>query len=151
MIIDKLQNADAYCALHPGFATAFEVLRDPGLAGRDAGPAEIDGKRLTINVIKGELKPEDQVKMECHRKYIDIQYVISGNEAFSWSPTDECHTPVEAFNAEADFGLFDDSPCGWFPLLEGTFAVFFPEDAHGPMRGEGAVHKIVVKVAVDWE
>jgi biofilm protein TabA len=33
----------------------------------------------------------------------------------------------------------------------GTFAIFFPEDAHAPMAGEGLIHKVVVKVAVDWK
>jgi beta-galactosidase beta subunit len=33
-------------------------------------------------------------------------------------------------------------------LQPGSFAIFFPEDAHAPLSSTGRVHKIVVKVAV---
>jgi biofilm protein TabA len=151
MIVDKLMNANRYAGTHPGLAAAFAVLRREDLAELPPGPAEIDGERLTINVLKAPARPRDEVKMECHRKYIDVQYVISGAEEFSWRPISECVQPESDFDIEADFGLFADEPEGWFPLNPGMFVVFFPEDAHGPMAGNDDMHKVVVKVAVEWE
>jgi beta-galactosidase beta subunit len=45
-------------------------------------------------------------------------------------------------------GFFYDRPTTWLTLSAGQFAVFFPEDAHAPLAGQGGVHKAVVKVAV---
>lgn len=151
MIYDTLINADKYVAVNRGLRAAFEFLRQADLATLATGPAELDGTRLTVNVIEADCRPPEEAQLEVHRKYIDVQYMVSGNEMFSWRPTGECSDPAGAFDEEKDFGLFADEPTGWFPLMEGCFAVFFPEDAHGPMCGTGWVRKVVVKVAVDWE
>lgn len=151
MIYDRLLNAQRYEAVHPGLAGAFEFLRTASLSALPTGPAELDGKRLTINVIEADCRAPEEAQLEVHKKYIDVQYMVSGDEMFSWKPTGECSDPAGEFDAEKDFGLFADEPAGWFPLMEGCFAVFFPEDAHGPMCGTGRVRKVVVKVAVDWE
>jgi YhcH/YjgK/YiaL family protein len=151
MIYDKLENAEKYCAMHAGFKAAFAFLRETDLEALDTGPAELDGERLHINVIEASCRPEEEVQLEIHKKYIDIQYMVSGEERFSWKGTRECMEPAGEFDPETDFGLFCDQPTGWFPLMEGCFVIFFPDDAHGPMCGAGEVRKIVVKVAVDWE
>lgn len=151
MIYDTLDNAEKYCALHPGFKAAFDFLKDTDFEVLETGPAQLDGERLTINVIEDICRPEHEVNLEIHRKYIDIQYMVSGQERFSWRSTRECSQVEAAFDEQSDFGLFCDEPTGWFPLMEGCFVVFFPDDAHGPMCGTGEVRKIVVKVAVDWD
>ncbi len=151
MIIDKLINARRYSALHPGLEAALCFLRETDLGALPAGPQELDGTRLTINVIQAPCRPQEEVKLEAHRKYIDVQYVVAGEERFSWRPTSECVSPEAAFDEEKDFVLFADEPHAWFPLTADMFVVFFPEDAHGPMCGAGEMHKVVVKVAVDWD
>ena len=151
MIYDTLANADKYVTVNPGLQAAFEFLRAAELSALATGPAELDGKRLTINVIEADCRAPEEVQLEVHRKYIDVQYMVSGEEVFSWRPTGECSDPAGEFDTEKDFGLFADEPTGWFPLMGSCFVVFFPEDAHGPMCGTGRVRKVVVKVAVDWE
>jgi beta-galactosidase beta subunit len=37
----------------------------------------------------------------------------------------------------------------WVAVPPGSFAIFFPHDAHAPLGGEGRVKKAVVKVASD--
>jgi beta-galactosidase beta subunit len=53
-----------------------------------------------------------------------------------------------SYDAEKDIVFFDDAPETWFRVPAGSFAVFFPEDAHAPLAGEGEVRKVIVKVAV---
>ncbi len=151
MIIDRLENADRYADLHPGFRAAFELLRSFDFDAAPDGPAEIDGQRLTINVLRRDLKTPEEAKLEAHEKYVDIQYVVRGNEVFGWKLTSECERPQAPYNPEKDVILFEDEPDAHWPLLEGMFAVFFPEDAHAPMIGEGSIEKIVVKVRIDWQ
>ena len=150
MIIDKLENADRYAALHPGFAAAFRLLREFDFTQAETGAREVDGARLTINVLRAPGRSADEVKLEAHHEYIDIQYLVAGDESFGWKPTSECATPEGEYDAEKDVIKFTDEPEAWFPLTPGAFVVFFPEDAHGPLRGEGQLDKLVVKVAIDW-
>ncbi|MFP4250608.1 MAG: YhcH/YjgK/YiaL family protein [Armatimonadota bacterium] len=150
MIIDRLENADRYNPLHSGFAAAFEALREIDFESVPDGTQEIDGDRLTMNVIRSQAKRMEDVWLEVHRRYIDIQYLISGEEQFGWQLADDCEMPMGEYNAEKDTIKYEDIPEGWFPLLPGAFAIFFPEDAHAPMLGEGPINKVVLKVAVDW-
>ena len=150
MIIDRLENAARYYAIHPGFEAALRTLSEADFDALEPGAHEIDGTRLSMNVIAGEGHPEAEMKLEAHRQYIDIQYCVSGDESFGWKPTSDCVEPEAEFDEEKDFVLFTDKADGLFPLPEGCFVVFFPEDAHGPMVGEGAIRKAVAKVAVDW-
>jgi YhcH/YjgK/YiaL family protein len=56
--------------------------------------------------------------------------------------------PKEAYNAEKDVIFYNDKPDMYFSLHEGQFAIFFPDDVHAPMIGEGPVKKLVVKVKI---
>ncbi|MGI5816494.1 MAG: YhcH/YjgK/YiaL family protein [Armatimonadota bacterium] len=146
MIIDRLENLDRYVEMHPGFEAAFDLIRNFDFDAAEDGPAEIDGERLTINVLRRDLKTKDAAKLEAHERYVDIQVMFSGEEVFGWKLTDECEQPQAPYNAEKDVILYDDTPDGYWPLLENMFVIFFPEDAHAPMVGEGKVEKLVVKV-----
>ena len=130
----------------PALQAAFDLIRSFDFAAAEDGPAEIDGERITINVLHRDLKTKDAAKLEAHERYVDIQVMFSGNEVFGGKLTDECEQPQVPYNPEKDVILFDDEPDGYWPLLEGMFVVFFPEDAHAPMVGEGTVEKLVVKV-----
>jgi len=149
MIIDRPSNTKRYEQMYPPLAAAFELIRNFDFASAESGPAEIDGPRLTINVIRGQGKPAAECRLEAHRKYIDIQYLVSGDEQFGWKLTADCRQPLGEFDEAKDVIKYADEPDGWYPLLPGTFAVFFPEDAHAPMRGEGPIEKLVVKVLVE--
>jgi len=148
MIIDRLENAGRYADMHPGFRAAFDLLRDFDFASAPDGPAEIDGERLTINVIRGEGKAKEDAKLEMHERYVDIQYMVEGNEVFGWKVTADCREPIGEYNPDKDVLKYEDETEVYCPLLPGMFVVFFPEDAHAPMVGVGPMHKIVGKVLV---
>lgn len=150
MIIDRLDSSDRYADMHPGFAAAFDLLREFDFDAAPEGSTEIDGQRLTINILRRELKSAEDAKLEAHERYVDIQYVHRGGEVFGWKATADCEQPIGEFDAEKDVILYEDEPDGYVPLLEGMFVVFFPEDAHAPMVGEGDIEKAVVKVRIDW-
>jgi beta-galactosidase beta subunit len=44
--------------------------------------------------------------------------------------------------------LYSDTPDTYFSLKDGQFVIFFPEDVHAPMLGEGLIKKLVVKIPV---
>lgn len=147
MILDTLDQADRYASLHPGFAPGFAFLREAPLAELQPGRHEIDGERVFAIVATDEGRGRDGARLEAHRRYIDIQLVVEGNEVIGWSELTCCTNVESPYDAEKDIVFFRDRPATWMDLAPGHFCIFFPEDAHAPLAGQGLVRKIVVKVA----
>ncbi len=148
MIIDSIANADKYFSVHPSFAKAFEFLRSQDLNALEPGKSVIEEGSLTLAVSDKPGVTADAAKFEAHDKAIDIQVVISGTETMGWSDRSTTNSPVAEYNAEKDVIFFNDKPQMYFTLEAGQFVIFFPEDAHAPMIGEGNIKKGVVKVKI---
>lgn len=149
MIIDTLENCNLYAGLHPRFKAAFEFLTRPDIAATPVGRLELDGKQLFALTQEYETKPILEGKLEAHKKYIDIQFIVSGEEFIGYAPLKN-QAVAKPFDAEKDIGFYDG--VAWFTLLRtGMFAIFFPQDAHLPGRyteKTANVKKIVLKIAV---
>ena len=150
MILDDLKHVARYAALHPGFAAAFEQLRRRDLATLAVGRHEIDGDRLVLIIGKDEGRGRSAAQLEAHRRYIDVQYAIDGDEEIGWRLLSDCHSIAEPYSEERDVVLFSDTAQSWLAVPPGKFTIFFPDDAHAPLAGSGLLHKAVVKVAVEW-
>ncbi len=148
MIIDNLSNAKKYFCIHPLFAKAFEYILSQNLETIEVGKYEIDGDELRAIVSNkhGMTASESAAKFECHDKHIDIQICIKGKEQLGWKPRDTCTQQKGEYNPEKDVVFYNDAPDMYFQLTNGQFAIFFPEDVHAPMIGEGEIKKMVVKV-----
>lgn len=148
MIIDKLENSSKYFGLNPNFHKAFAFLQNNDLKKMESGKFDIDGDKVYAAITSKQGKDKDDAKLEIHKKYIDIQFLIGGSEAMGWKYTKDCQKPAGEFNAERDILFYEDEPEVWFNLVPGTFAILFPNDAHAPMISNENVHKVVVKVAI---
>jgi biofilm protein TabA len=148
MILDTIHNAERYYPMHAGFRAAFEWLRKPSAGGRlPAGRQEIDGNRLYANIVTEGGRGQARAKFETHRRYIDIQYMAEGFDLMGWRHLDSA-MKGKGFDAAKDLEFYEDRPEWWVPVPTGHFAIFFPEDAHAPMAGEGPMYKLVAKVEV---
>ena len=94
MIYDTLDHLEAYRGVHPGVMRGLELLRDTDFSQWEDGRHEIDGERLFILLQSYETKPENDTP-EAHRKYIDIQYLLSGQEQMGVGPLEEMTEEVE--------------------------------------------------------
>ena len=146
MIIDSLRQVHLYAALNPRFPAAFEFLRSASLPLLPEGRYEVEGSDLVAIVVRAEGKTRAGAKLEAHRKYIDIQYVVAGKEEMGWAPLSGCAAVTDPYDEEKDILFFGDQPAPWVVVPPGSFALFFPEDAHAPLVSEGAVHKVIMKV-----
>ena len=149
MVLAHLTDAERYFSLHPGFPAAFAYLRQLDVATLQPGRYEIDGARLRAIVEHTTGRTRAGAKLETHARYIDIQFVAAGADEFGWQDAATCAAPLP-YNAEKDLTFYADVPDIWVPLPAGTFALFFPADAHAPLAGSGEMLKVVVKVAIDW-
>ena len=87
--------------------------------------------------------------METHRKYIDIQYVLEGEEYVYIADTEtlDVNTPY------TDDIIFYNVPQKYtrIKLKTGDYVVLYPQDAHCPCvacENPSKVKKVVVKVSV---
>ncbi|HUZ46723.1 MAG TPA: YhcH/YjgK/YiaL family protein [Terriglobia bacterium] len=149
--MDDITNEERWRKLHPGFAAAFRFLRETKLDQLPDGRQEIDGSRLYALVVRGQGHGQEMAKMEAHRRYIDIQYSATAPDVVGWKQISTCRNPVGPYSEKKDIQFFLDAADSWVTVPQGSFAIFFPEDAHAPMAVDGPIHKVVVKVAVDWQ
>ncbi len=151
MILDHLARAGRYRGLSAGITAALDFLRTTDLTAFPEGKTLLDGDRLIANVARYRTKTAAEAVWESHRKYIDVQYVVSGQERFGYVDLASAPAVVKDYNAEKDV-LFYSPGTVTLPLPAGYFAIFFPEDIHAPGLAEGAaddVLKVVMKVALD--
>ena len=154
MIITDLEHLPHQVNLSASIRKGISFLQDPHAAGLQPGRVEIDGGTVYAMVQAYETLPVGaEVKFEAHRQYIDIQYVVSGEEVMGWIALADLPAPT-AYDAEKDvlFGLLPVARMTPVQVRAGQAAVFFPEDAHAPKLALGApapVKKIVIKVSVE--
>ncbi len=148
MILDQLDNWRRYAAMHPKFEDAFAFLERKDLVVLSPGQYPIEGKRLYALVIKEDGRGREGTRLEIHKRYIDIQFTIAGADDIGWKSAGQCGTEDQGYDADKDIAFFRDKPEAWVTTVPGTFAIFFPEDAHAPLGGSGAIHKVVVKVGL---
>lgn len=152
MIITDLKHIDHQVPMTPDLKNAIAFLRRQDLCGLPEGKAEIDGDRVYAIIQRYETIKTDTPKFEFHRKYIDVQFILSGEETIGWAPVENM-TITEAYDADKDICFGKVASGTWTParLRAGQLAVLRPEDAHAPKLATGApypVIKIVVKIAV---
>ncbi len=151
MILDFLTRADRCACLSPGIAAALRYLQAVDFTTVPDGKVEIDGPRLIANVARYQTKLPEQAVWESHRKYIDVQYVVTGEERIGYVPLENAPV-VQAPYSETKDVIFYEPGCDSFTLRAGQFAIFYPEDIHAPSLADGeprAVLKVVMKVAVE--
>lgn len=151
MILDELRNAAMYRSLGPGVAAALDYLASTDFRAVLLGRQELDGQRLFASLARYSTKPASDARWEAHRRYLDVQYVVDGEERIGWTPIAPELPIVEPYSAEKDLIFFDAAG----PLVElrpGRFAIFAPHDVHAPglhvlPKEVCEVFKVVVKVA----
>ncbi len=146
MILDSLAHAERYEALHPHFAEAFRFLR--GVYGIPDGSREIRGREVYVMITTVHGKPRTEAFLESHRRYIDIHFCLEGTEEIGWRAIARCPSVDKPYDAEKDVQTYADPPETWCVVPAGSFAVFFPEDAHAPLVASGMLRKAVIKVTV---
>ena len=151
MIITDIKHIEHQVSMTVFFNKAIEFLRRLDIRNLADGRVDIDGQHVFALVQRYETVMTDAPKFEYHRKYIDIQYIVSGKEVIGWAPAERM-TITEAYDMEKDicFGIVPKEEITPVFLQAGQLVVLYPEDGHAPKLAAGApshVVKIVVKVA----
>ncbi len=148
MIYDNIKNASKYKTLREDIKTGLEKIS--GLETLEVGKYEIDGKKIFASVQQYESKITDPIRFENHKNYIDIQYIIDGEEEIITAYADEKLRDAE-YNDVKDVEFYKYTPeNNKFNMKAGDFLILFPGEAHVPgLAKDGkpqTVKKIVVKI-----
>ena len=149
MICDQLKNSAVYESMGPAFQKAFAYLKTVTPDNLPGSRYEIDGSNIYAFSSDYDTLPTSERKIETHRNYLDIQYVVSGTEAMGYIPQ-EGLAVSEGYKPDVEF--YDTQSDVLIPADAGTFMIFFPQDAHRPgctWQTTSHVTKVVVKIALD--
>ena len=118
------------------------------------GRHDVAGDEIFANVMAITSCPASEKNFEAHHSYIDIHYVIEGEELLGTAPVGECPA-LQEFNEADDFCLYGDpadpARVTWTLLRAGELCMTPPADAHKPACCVGdpaPLRKACVKVLV---
>jgi len=152
MIYDKLDNASRYDSMGPELKEALQVLQNINVNNYIIGKVTVDGDRLFYMCNAYETRAKEGALMEAHQKYIDLMYMVDGEEIIYVKPTEELGMITNPYNEDSDALLaVIDSDATALRLQKGQFVILYPQDAHCPMCQTGkpaAVKKIVMKLKI---
>lgn len=148
MIFDHINNIETYKGLSPDLYEGLKFLKQatPDLA---LGTYQIN-PRVKAIVSEYETKVKNEAGFEAHRKNIDIQYLLKGEERIACSPVEKL-TVTKPYSEEKDAAFYsaEGIKAQELTIGDGYFAVFYPQDAHMPqlcVAEPMMVKKVVIKV-----
>ena len=145
MIFDKMERLTQYKGLNANLDALIDFTLTHTFDSLVPGKNGIDGDRCWINSNVAELKPNDV--FERHLEYIDLQIPIDDGEIITVRPVEDLTWPA----TDAETQLIQGHAGTPLDLVPGTFAIFFPGDAHncGLPKGSGTrVRKLVGKAHI---
>lgn len=150
MISDTIENSGLY-RLGPLIEKAFEYIKKTDFSKLESGKHVIEGDSLFALLMEYDTKNIKDCKLEAHRKYIDVQYIISGSELIGVTPLID-QMPTVDYDENNDLAFYDNNASSMIRLETGHFAIFFPTDTHMPClqinEKIDKVKKVVIKVHV---
>ena len=152
MIVDRIENVKQYKGFGHGVPEALDFLARTNLAKLPNGKQEIDGDRLFAVVQRYQGKPLAEARWEYHRNYLDLQFVVSGDELIGYAPWDDKLAVDMAYDPAKDVGLMRASGV-MLPVSAGMFGVFAPRELHAPGLAANPAKPDIFKIVMKcrWE
>lgn len=135
-----------YASLHKNFEKVFRYISRMDFDNLQPSTIVID-EDAYLKVDEVALRKQEDAKLEVHDQYIDVQIAIGNSEQIGYAFRRNCKELLKEDKTN-DITFFNDELSFTFCLPKGSFAIFFPEDAHAPIIGEGKTVKIIAKVKI---
>ena len=147
MIFDKIENIEKYRGLHVRIDKVIDFLKENDLKMFNNGKHNVDSDDVYVNVDQYFTKRHECAKLEGHKKYIDLQVMLSGEEYIGYAPVME-QPVIATYSDDKDIEFYEGS----YSLLRmevGMFMIFFTNELHIPclkVNDEINVRKAVFKI-----
>lgn len=145
--INKIAFAKQYHLNKNYWDKAFTFLKNTDLQTLTVGRHTIDGDNVYAIVQEAPTKDYDKTAFESHLNYIDLQYVVTGEEKMGRTSVDSVKVD-KPYNEKGDIAYYTGNG-QLFTVQQNSFLLFFPGEAHRPNitpGGNKVVKKIVVKI-----
>ena len=142
MIIDDLNNIEKYSDVIPSLGKVFEFMKTVDIFNLEPGRHEVC-ENIFLNVDEYETK-ENSIP-EVHRRYADIQIVLSGTEQIGYGGI--CDN-FEGYDDARDI-LFLKADCDFVKADKTRFFIFYPGEIHQPCmtcNEKSKIKKAVFKI-----
>lgn len=157
MISGNIYEKSQLALLPAPLRRAVEFLQNNDLTAHEPGRFELDGEKMILQVIDQSTGPRETLRPECHRRYVDVQFLAAGGpERIGWYPDlGDNEIEEDLLDAPRDIRFYRNNPAareGVIEMQPGSYAMFFPWDVHIPaiQVGEPArIRKIVIKVELE--
>lgn len=130
MIIDYLENIGTYRPILRGIDEGLKAVEALG-SDPAVGRYEFPGGYFLVQ--EGETRPISDGDFEAHRKYIDVQMILKGQEVVAWSDTSTLTESVP-YDEAKDKVMYAGEPAHCNVIKENMVWVAFPNDAHKACR-----------------
>ncbi|HZX73778.1 MAG TPA: YhcH/YjgK/YiaL family protein [Cyclobacteriaceae bacterium] len=147
--IDKVQFAQQYHLNKPLWDKAFAYLKETNLQTVAVGRVAIDGDNVYAIITEAPSKDYDKTAFESHKNYIDLQFVISGEENMGKATLESLK--LDKPYVERNDIMYYTGEGKIYTIPQNNFFLFFPTDAHRPNitpGGNKVVKKVVIKIRV---
>ncbi len=146
MILDTLDRLCEYSVQIPYLDLVLKFLEVTDLGSLEEGRIVLSDNDLFVNVNNQKAQTRNQVPIEAHRQYIDIQIPVSNDEEMGFMPAAFLPEASVPYKEESDIEFFP-GPCDtYLNVRKGMFVAFFPGEGHAPAITETGVRKIVIKI-----
>lgn len=152
MIIASLKDIDMQIGCDSSIKIVIEFLKNNLNKEIPLGRFELGENDLFGYSQKYKTKEADEdLRYEAHKKYIDVQYIISGSEKMRWVNISDLNITNE-YDAVGDciLGTYNDIDYREIKFNAGDVVIIYPEDAHATSivdhTGCQNVCKLVIKV-----
>lgn len=148
MILDHIDRFEQYRRCIPEIGEVIRFAQKVKKENLPAGKHSLQNGFVLIQ--EGTTHPFGEANFEVHRKYIDIQILISGEEYVEYADMQDLQTKVP-FDEEKDLELMSGK--GYkIRIKPDTFYILYPTDAHKPCCHETAptpYKKVLAKIRID--
>lgn len=156
MIFSSIQEDYRQFGYPEAIVRALDFLKHTDLQAITYGRHDLEGdhgQSMYVNIDRAHTRLWVDTKPESHKQYIDIQFMIKGEEKIGSLIARPGVNPKESY-PDRDLYFYDNEEVDQtsIHLQEGMYAIYFPSDWHRPLIAVHApieVKKAVVKVNVD--
>ncbi len=145
--VNATEFADQYRKNKEVWDTMFRYLASVDLDTLSIGRVDLIPGRVWVKMSEYEPRTAENVNIEQHHNFIDLQYTLSGNELMGYAHD---VTVKNEYNPKKDVAHYNSSDVTYHKAGPEAFYLFFPSDYHQPsVRGEGDVvksRKLVCKI-----
>ena len=146
MILDTLDRLDKYGFISPMMDKVLDFFRKTDLSTLAPGRIDVQGDDLFVNVNRQGAQTRNEVPIEAHREYIDIQVPISSDEEMGFISAPFMPAPSKEYDSDRDVAFYPGLCDTYLNVRKGMFVVFFPGEGHAPAITKDGILKLIVKI-----